>query len=84
VVVAEDPASAGQGVLIQLTGRLVLAQLLQGVAEAGRRGEGVWMIVAEHAAGTGQGVLVELACLGVGSHIPYPVAPSRGKGRQPT
>ena len=41
VVVAEHPAVAGQGVLIQLAGRLILAQVRQIEGEGGRRAQGV-------------------------------------------
>ena len=58
MVVAEHAAAAGQGVLVQLAGRLILAQVPQVGGEIGRRGQGAGVVVAEGAAEAGQGVLV--------------------------
>jgi hypothetical protein len=51
VVIAEDAAAAGQGVFVQLPGRLVLAQL---GGEVGGGGQGVGVVAAEDAAAAGQ------------------------------
>ena len=61
VVVAEHAAAAGQGVFVQLAGRLILAQVPQVGGEVVRKGQGVALVVAEHAALAGQGVFVQLA-----------------------
>src|SRR5947207_15971020 len=61
VVVAEHTAAAGQGVLIQLAGRLVLAESTQGGGEAGCRDQGAGVVVAEGPAAAGQGVLIEMS-----------------------
>ena len=47
MVVAEDPAAAGEGVLVEVAGLLVLAQRAQVGGEVVGRGEGVGVVVAE-------------------------------------
>jgi hypothetical protein len=46
VVVAQDPALAGEGVLGELAGALVLAQFPQTDGEGGGREQGVGVVVA--------------------------------------
>ena len=61
MVVTEDPAHAGEGVLAELAGLLILPQLPQGDGEAVGRAQGVGVVVAQDPAAAGEGVLSELA-----------------------
>ena len=63
MVVAEDPAGAGQGVLVEAAGLVVVTELAQVAGEVAGRAEGVEVVLAEDAAATGEGVLVEAAGL---------------------
>ena len=63
MVVAQDPAAAGEGVLVEGAGLLVLAQRVQVDGEVVGRGEGVGVVVAQDPAAAGEGVLVEGAGL---------------------
>ena len=58
MVLAQDAAAAGQGVLIQLPGRLVLAGRAQADGQVAGGGQGVGVVLAEVAAAAGQGVFV--------------------------
>ena len=79
MVLAEDPAAAGEGVLVEVAGLLVLAQRAQVVGEVAGRGEGVGVVVAEDAAAAGEGVLVE----GAGLLVLAQLAAGRGRGCWP-
>ncbi len=63
VVVAQDPARAGEGVLGELAGLLILPQLPQGGGELVGRAQGVGVVVAQDSPHAGEGVLTELARL---------------------
>jgi hypothetical protein len=63
VVVAHYPATAGEGVLVECAGVLILAQLAQIGGEPAGRGEGFGAVVAQHAPATGEGVVLKLAGL---------------------
>ena len=63
MVVAQDPTLAGEGVLGELAGRLVLPQLPQGGGKAGGRAQGVGMVVAQDPTATDERVLGKLADL---------------------
>ena len=53
MVIAEQPTAAGQGVLVQLAGRLILAQAAQVDGEVIRRGQGTGVVIAEYPAAAG-------------------------------
>ena len=55
VVLAQDPAASGQGVLVQVAGGLLLTQLLQVSGEVAGRDQGVGVVVAQDAAAVGSG-----------------------------
>ena len=57
VVLAEDPAAAGEGVLVELPGLLVVAQRPQDEAEVAGRAQGGGVVLAEDPAAAGEGVL---------------------------
>jgi hypothetical protein len=59
VVLAQNPALAGHGVLSQGAGLLVLSQPVQIDRKVVGRGEGVAVALAQDPAATGQGVLGE-------------------------
>ena len=61
MVLSQDPAAAGEGVLAEGAGLLVVTQLSQGEGEAVGRGEGGGMVLSQDPASAGQGVLVERA-----------------------
>jgi hypothetical protein len=63
VVVAEDAASASEGVLVELAGLLDLAQLAEIGGQVVRGGERVRVVGTEDAAAALEGVLVEFASL---------------------
>ena len=48
MVVTQHPAAAGQGVLVECAGLLILAQLAQVGGEPAGRGEGFGVVVAQH------------------------------------
>ena len=79
VVLAQDPASAGQGVLVEGAGLLVLTQRVQVEGEVAGRGEGVGVVLAQNPASAGQGVLVE----GAGLLVAHPTRTGRGRGCWP-
>ena len=58
------PGGAGQGVLVEFAGLLILTQLAQVGREPAGRGEGVGVVVAQHPPEAGEGVVLELAGLG--------------------
>jgi hypothetical protein len=58
VLIAEDAAAAGDDVVVQLPGRMVLAQLGQRADELEGGGQGVGVVLAPDAAAAGQGVFV--------------------------
>jgi hypothetical protein len=60
VVVAQDLAQAGEGVLAELPGLLVLPQLPQGGGEVNGREKGLRVAVAQDPTAAGEGVLGEL------------------------
>ena len=60
MVLAQDAAAAGQGVFVQLPGRLVLVQLGQLADEDEGGGQGVGVVLAQDAAAAGQGVFAQL------------------------
>ena len=60
MVLAQDAAAAGDDVVVQLPGRLVLAQLEQRGGEDEGGGQGVGVILAQDAAAAGQGVFGQL------------------------
>ncbi len=61
MVLAEDPATAGEGVLVEGAGPLVLTQPAQVDGEVVGRAEGVGVVLAQDPAAAGEGVLVEVA-----------------------
>lgn len=63
MVFAQYPVTAGQGVLAQMAGRLVLSQLSQSERQVWGREQGVGVVVAQHPPLAGQGVLAEPAAL---------------------
>ena len=63
MVLAQDPAAAGQGVLVEGAGLLVVTQCGQVGGEVVGRGEGVGVVLAQDPASAGQSVLVEGAGL---------------------
>src|SRR5690348_15203632 len=60
VVIAEDAAAAGDDVVVQLPGRMVLAQLGQRADELEGGGQSVGMVLAQDAATAGQGIFAQL------------------------
>jgi len=50
MVVTQHPAAAGQGVLVEIAGLLMLTQITQFGREPAGRGEGVGMVVTEFVA----------------------------------
>ena len=78
MVVAEYPPPAGEGVLVQVAGLLVLAQPVHIGGEAAGRGEGV--VVAEHPSAPGEGVLVQVAGLLVPAQGPQVEGEVVGRG----
>ena len=60
MVVAQHPASAGQGVLVQVPGPLIVTQDGQIGGEVAGRDQRVGVVVAQHPPPTGQGVLDEV------------------------
>jgi hypothetical protein len=65
VVVAQDSAAVGEGVLLEGAGLLVVAQHVQVECEAPGRGEGIGVILAQQTAAAGEAVLAEDAGLPV-------------------
>ena len=61
MVVAEDAAAAGEGVLGELAGLLVSPQFPQGGGELGGCSQGIGVVVAENPAHASEAVLPELA-----------------------
>ncbi len=61
VVLAQHPAPAGQGVLVQRAGPHMLTQQVQVGGEVVGRAQGVGVVVAQHPAAAGQGVLIQFA-----------------------
>ena len=59
VVVAEDTAGAGEGVLVEGVRLLVLTQPAEVVGEVGGGAQGVGVVVTQHAPVAVEGVLVE-------------------------
>ncbi len=53
VVVAQDPAQAGEGVPTEPVGQLILPHLPQGEGTAGGRAQGVGVVVAPRLGGSG-------------------------------
>jgi len=60
VVVAQYPAAAGEDVLVEQAGLLVLAQHVQVHGEIAGRDQGVGVVVAQYPAVAGESVVVEL------------------------
>ena len=60
VLIAEDTAAAGNDVVVQLPGRMVLAQLEQRADELEGGGQGVGVVLAQDAAAPGQDVFGQL------------------------
>ena len=60
VVLAEDSAAAGEGVVQELPGLLIVTQRPQDQAEEAGRGEGVGVVLAQDSAAAGEGVVQEL------------------------
>ncbi len=60
MVLAQGAAAAGQGVFVQLLGRLVLADRTQADGQAIGGGQGVRVVLAQDAAAAGQGVFAQL------------------------
>jgi hypothetical protein len=63
VVVAQDVAASGEGVLVEIAGLLVLGQGMQIHGQVVGGPEGVGVVGAEDAAASGEGVLVKVAGL---------------------
>ena len=63
MVVAQHAAEAGEGVVVELAGPLVLAQGSQGEAEEAGRAQCVGVVLAEDAAAAGEGVALKLSGL---------------------
>ena len=61
MVVAQDAAATGQGVVVQVAGGLELAERAQVDGQVMGGVQGVGVVVAQHAAATGQGVVVQVA-----------------------
>jgi hypothetical protein len=68
MVLAKYAAEPDQRVLIQLAGRLILAEAPQIDAEVARREQGLKVVLAEHAAEPGQRVLIQLPSLAVAAN----------------
>ncbi len=62
-LLGKHPTATAKGVLVELAGPLMLAQLPQIVGEVVGRAQGVGVVLAEHPAAVGEGVLVKLAGL---------------------
>ena len=69
VVVAEYPA-VGQGVLVQLAGRLMLTEVRQVSGEVVGCGQGVGVVFGVQTAGAGQEIFIQMSGLGILSHLP--------------
>ena len=63
VVLAQHPAEAGEGVVLELAGLLVLAQRSQGEAEEAGCAQCFWVVLALDSAAAGEGVVLKLAGL---------------------
>ena len=70
MVLAQHPAAAVQGVLVQVAGGLHLPQLAQVDGEVIGGDQGVGVVLAQHPALAVQGVLVQVAGFGVAAHVP--------------
>ena len=60
MVLAQDSAAAGEGVVLELAGLLVLAQRSQGEAEEAGCAQCDGVVLAEDSAAAGEGVVLEL------------------------
>ena len=69
VVVAQDPAPAVQGVLVQVAGGLRLAEPVQVGGEVIGGGQGAGVVLAEDPAAAIQYVLIQVAGLGPAAHL---------------
>ena len=65
VVLAEDSAAAGEGVVLELPGLLIVTQRPQEQAEVAGRGEGVGVVVAEDSAPPAQHLFLQFPGLRV-------------------
>ena len=63
MVVTEYPAAAGQRVVVEFAGLLILAQLAQIGREPGGGNEGFGVVVAQDSAEADEGVVLELTGL---------------------
>ena len=63
MVLAQHSAAAGEGVVLELAGLLVLAQGSEGEAEDAGRAQCVGVVLAQDSAAAGEGVVLELAGL---------------------
>jgi hypothetical protein len=62
VALTQHPAAPGQGVLIQIPGRLVLTQVSQVLGEVVGGDQGVGVVFAQFPAFPGQSVLIQDFC----------------------
>ena len=60
---AQDSAEAGEGVVLEVAGLLVLAQRFQGEAEEAGCAQCYGVVLAQHSAAAGDGVVLELTGL---------------------
>ena len=72
MVLAEDSAAAGQGVVLKLPGLLIVAQDHRSAAEEAGRAERVGVVLAQDSAAAGEGFLLQLPGLLRSSFNPKP------------
>ena len=80
MVLAEDSAAAGEGVVQELPGLLIVTQRPQDQAEEAGRGEGVGVVLAQDSAAAGEGVVLELPGLLIVTQRPQDQAELAGRG----
>ena len=61
MLVAQHPPATGQGLLVELTGALQVAQGLAGGGQVAHRGQSVGVVVTQHLPPCGQSLLEQLA-----------------------
>ena len=76
MVLAQHAADAGEGVVLELAGLLVLAQGSQGEAEEAGCAQCFGVVLAEDSAAAGDGVALELA----GLLVARPASTGTGRG----
>jgi hypothetical protein len=78
VVLAEDSATAGESVGLELTGLLVLAQSSHGEAKEAGRAKSEDVVLAEDSAAAAESVVLELAGLLIVTQRPQDQAEDMG------